>query len=432
MRRLSTFQLALLISFGSLAVAGVLVFALAVGGPNVNTVGAVTVWGPLDRTAFATVIRQVAENNAQLSQVTYVQKDPTTYETDLLEALASNTGPDLFLIRQDYVVKDANKIAAIPSASLSESQFQNTFIDAASPFLSPNGVLGVPLFADPLVLYWNKDMLANAGFSQPPRYWDEFFTLGQKISTRNDTGGIVKSAVALGEYKNIDNAKDILATLILQAGGTITAIDNTGHLTPAFIPKTGSASQSTVSALRFYTEFADSSKSDYSWNRSLPQASVAFTSGDLALYIGYASEAPFIERKNPNLNFAIAPIPQIRSATRASDTARVYALAASRAGKNPANAITVAYLLAATDIAQALSSALGIPSARRDVVGAKATGNDDLFNKMAIISHSWIDPDPVATGDIFRAMIEQTTSGSALLSEAVSRADQTMAHLLGL
>ncbi|OGG51996.1 hypothetical protein A3C18_04150 [Candidatus Kaiserbacteria bacterium RIFCSPHIGHO2_02_FULL_54_11b] len=433
MKKLSMFQLTLLVTFGGLAIAGVLIFSLAIGGGESNTIGAVKIWGTLDQNAFAAVIRQVAENNAQLSQVTYEQKDPATFESELTNALASGGGPDLFLMRQDYALKDAGKVAAIPSSALSKAQFENTFIQAASPFLAQNGVIAVPLVADPLVLYWNKDMLASSGYPQPPKYWDELFDMAQKISKRDESGSITRSAIAMGEYKNVTNAKDILATLILQAGGEITAYDNTGRLSPALAPRAGVGSvQSTASALRFYTEFADPSKNDYSWNRSLPESQKSFASGDLALYVGYASERLQVARMNPNLNFSIAPLPQIRTAQNALNTARVWGLAASRAGANPNGAITAAFLLASSDTAGAISSALGMPSARRDLLGKSAQGDEELFNKQTILAYSWLDPNPDETEALFRVMIENTTSGAQLVAEAVQRADQEMARILGL
>ena len=164
------FQLSLLVTFGSLAIAGVLIFSLAIGGTQSSSIGAVKIWGTLDPTAFAVVIRQAAENNSQLSQVTYEQKDAVTFESELTNALASGTGPDLFLLRQDYALKDAGKTSIIPFSALSKAQFENTFIEAANPFLTQNGVIAVPIFADPLILYWNKDMLASAGYAQPPKY----------------------------------------------------------------------------------------------------------------------------------------------------------------------------------------------------------------------------------------------------------------------
>src|SRR3990167_10097758 len=131
MKKLSMFQLSLLITFGGLAIAGVLIFSLAVGGGESNSIGAVKIWGTLDPAAFAVVLRQAAENNGQLNQVTYEKKDPATFEAELTNALASGTGPDLFLLRQDYALKDAGKTSLIPFSALSKAQFENTFVEAA-------------------------------------------------------------------------------------------------------------------------------------------------------------------------------------------------------------------------------------------------------------------------------------------------------------
>ena len=92
--------------------------------------------------------------------------------------------------------------------------------------------------------------------------------------------------------------------------------------------------------------------------------------------------------------------------------------------------MTVAYLLASSDVSKPLSQALGIPSARRDNLNAQASGNADLFNKQAIIARTWLDPNPEETDKVFRAMIENTTSGTTLVTESVSLADQEMGQIL--
>src|SRR3989344_3157480 len=389
MKELSVFQVVLLASFGALAISGMLVFALLVSSGGANAIGAVTIWGTLDPNAFTVVLRQAAETENRFSQVTYVQKDQQEYERLLTEALASGTGPDLFLLRQDYVVRNEGKIVPIPYDNFSRSQFEDTFVEAAEPYLAGGGVLGIPIVVDPLVLYWNRDMLSAAGFAQPPRYWDELPDLAQRVVKKDESGRIVKAAVAFGEYQNVDNAKDILVLLILQAGGSITQRDNTGRLLPTLSARTaGAASQATESALRFYTEFADPSKIDYSWNRSLPESRAAFAAGDLALYVGYASEASAISRTNPNLNFAVASVPQSRVAGNALNVARVYALAISRTSARPSGAITVASIMGDTAFAQSLSFALALPSARRDVLAQSSADEDELGRRGASAKES--------------------------------------------
>ncbi|PIR82638.1 hypothetical protein COU20_01180, partial [Candidatus Kaiserbacteria bacterium CG10_big_fil_rev_8_21_14_0_10_59_10] len=376
------------------------------------------------------VLRQLSETEGRLKQVSYTQMREETFGRELTDALASGAGPDLVLLRSDEATREAPKLLPIAYEELSREQFQNTFVAAADPFLGTDGVLAVPLVVDPLVLFWNRDMLASAGFSQPPRYWDELYSVATAATRRSETNSIEKSTIAFGEYANVDHAKDILAMLILQAGGSVTARDSTGRLRPALMPRAGEGQHPTESALRFYVEFSNPAREHYTWNRSLQSSRARFAAGDLALYVGYASEEPLLRRMNPNLNLGAAPMPQIRTADTAVTGAHTYGFAVPRAAANPAGGRTVAYLLGSRDASSALSLALGIPSARRDVLSQAAQGNDELYNRQALIARAWLDPDTEATDRIFRDMIENVTSGSLRLSESIQRAEQAMAQLL--
>lgn len=432
-KKLSMFQVILLGIFGTIGVAGILIFAFAVGSTGSGSVGAVTIWGTFDATAMQGIIRNAAESETRLSQVTYEQKDVKTFESDLADALASGTGPDIFIMRQDYAPHDAGKVSMIPYTKLSQAEFVNSFVTGSSPFLGETGIVAIPMLVDPLVLYWNRDMVTSAGFAQPLKYWDELPKQAPQITKRSDSGNITKSAIALGEYENVDNAKDVLSMMIMQADGLIVTRDSSGRLTPSIASRSGDTAQSTETALRFYTEFADPSKDDYTWNRARPEARAAFAAGDLAYYIGYASEAPLIKQTNPNLNFSVSDVPQVRGGKAAIDYGRVYGLAIARHSINPKGAETVAFLLTGTpDISRQISAAVGIPSARNDVLAQAAQGNDTIFNKMAIIVRTWMDPNPVETAAIFKSMIEDTTSGSVKLNDAVQKADQELARVLGL
>ena len=162
---LSVFQIVLLAIFGAVGVGAVLIFALATAGSGGGGTGAVKIWGTFDKNAISAVIRQAADKDSRLLQVTYEQRDPATYESDLTNALAAGTGPDLFFLRSDYVMRDSDKVFIIPYANFSQSQFTNTFADGASPYLASSGVVGVPILIDPLVMYWNRDSLAAAGIA---------------------------------------------------------------------------------------------------------------------------------------------------------------------------------------------------------------------------------------------------------------------------
>jgi len=282
------------------------------------------------------------------------------------------------------------------------------------------------------VLYCNQDMLSSAGFVGAPKFWDELFDIAEKVTRRDAGNNIVKSAIAFGEFQNVANAKDILSTLIMQAGGEVATLDDQGRLRPALAARTGDANQPTQSALRFFTEFANPSKTVYSWNRSLSNSREAFAAGDLALYIGYASELPLLRSLNPNLNFSVAPMPQIRGGERAVTFAHTYAFSIPLAAANPNGALSVAFILAGSGPSSLLSQARGTPSPRRDVLAAPTDGPDSVFRDMAIVGRGWLDPDTTATAQIFQGMIESVTTGALRLSEAVAQGDKEIGNLLGL
>lgn len=424
---MSTFQMVLLAVFGTFAVAAILIFAFFVGSNTGSTTGPVVIWGTFDESAVQTVLRQMVETESRLRQVTYVQKDPVTFSAELANGLASGNGPDLFILRHDETVTEGGKIYPIPYESLSRDAFRNLWVEAADPFLGTAGILGIPFAVDPFVLYWNRDMLSTAGVARAPQYWDEVYELTRSATRKDDSGSITKSAIAFGEYANVNHAKSIVSMLMMQAGGRVTVRDSAGVLTPVMTARVNETSQPGDSALRFFTQFSNPTSPDYSWNRSMPEARTAFAQGDLAIYLGPASEEPLIRRLNPNLNFAIATtVPQVKGAERTVNAGFAYAFAIPLASKNPDGALTTAYILGGPEGSQLLALAFGLASARRDVLAMPAQGNDAVFNKMALLVRTWEDPNPRETDRIFKDMIESVTSGAARTLEAVQRADQAM------
>lgn len=443
--KMSSFQIILLSVFAAFAVAGILIFAFLVGSNANSSLGPVVIWGPFDDVAIQTIIRQLSDEDSRLRQVTYVRKSPETFNQELTNALASGSGPDLYIVRNDTTVIDAAKIAPIPYTSFPREQFESLFVEAVRPFLTDDGVLAVPLTVDPYVLYWNRDLLSAAGFAKPPVYWDEVFEMARTITDCqrvnassvntvvgcDETRSIKKATIAFGEFGNVEHAKDIIALLIMQAGGNITQRDSAGNLGPSLMARSTDVAQPAESALSFYTTFANPSRDAYSWNRALPNSRTMFANGDLALYVGLASEASLVKRMNPNLNFAVAPIPQLRNLQKSTDMGIAYGFAVPRAAKNPAGALTAAFLLASPQASKAFATVVGQSSARRDVLAQGGQGNEDLFNRQTLIVRTWEDPNPVETERIFRDMIESITSGSAKVVESIQRAEQAMRQITG-
>ncbi|HEY5382990.1 MAG TPA: extracellular solute-binding protein [Candidatus Paceibacterota bacterium] len=429
--KMSNFQLIVTGLFVLFIIAGVGVFAAFGGLRGGSSTGPVTIWGTVDSTLMSNMLTTLRDSNKVFSDVTYVQKKPATYNAELLNAMASGSGPDLFLISQDNLYSFANKITPIPYSAVSQAQFTDSFIDEGQLFLTPNGALALPFSIDPLVMYWNRNIYATAGIASAPVYWNDFLTIAPKITSLDASANVRQAAVALGTWQNITNAKAILSSLFMQAGDPVVARNATGQLVAVFgqMPPSAPANPA-ESALRFYTEFANPSKTSYSWNDSLAQSSDAFASGDLATYFGFASEYPAIAARNPNLSFGVAVLPQLQGNSTHVTFGQLTGVALSRTAANPTGALAVAEALTGQQAISLLAAAVPLPPVRRDVV-VDTSNNAPMqaFVQSSLIAHAWLDPAPAQTDALFQNMIEQVQSGAAQPAGAVAEGAQVLAQL---
>lgn len=417
-----------IIAFAAFAIGGFLLFANS-SGSGASKVQTVVVWGTLPDTVMRPLV-EIASTKQTL--IEYVEQDSATFERTLLEALASGTGPDLFLITHDTALQYQKFIFEIPYQSYSRRVFQNTFTDQANAFLTPTGVLAFPLFTDPLVMYYNRSILSSAFITTPPQFWDEVIGFSTRVTLKNTTGALQQSAIALGTTNNIKHFKEILAMMILQAGNPIITQEADGRFASVMNTSFAGIGSPADSALRFYTSFADSVKENYTWNTSLPESSQMFTNGDLGLYIGFASELPTIRQRNANLNFDVTLVPQTRGSATKATYGSITGVAISKGSKNPSAAVTVASLLASAPVAGNLSNQLGLPPVRRDLLAnqpADATYVATFYNA-AIIARSFPDPGVEGTRAIFKRMVDNVNARIADSFNAVQRADTDIQTLL--
>ena len=429
---MSTFQLVVVSIFVAFIVLGVGAFAMFGGVFGGGGVGAVTIWGTIPQETGDRLLEGLRTDDKNLQDAVYVEKDAASYESTLLNAMASGVSPDIFLVSQEQLGAFGDKILTIPYGTVSQSQFVSSYVDEGQIFLTPQGAVALPFAIDPLVMYWNRDLFGTAGLAQAPLYWNDFLTLAPKMYSANSSQNITRSAVAMGAWSNIAHAKEILSTLFMQAGEPVTARNAAGVLTAVFGQTPQSAGNNPAeSALRFYTEFGNPSKTTYSWNRSMPRSDEAFLSGTLGVYFGFASEYRSLAERNPNLRFATALMPQLQGSGSTMTYGRMTALAIPKSARNIPGAAVVAQALAGAPAAAALSTLTGMPSARRDVrLNTAGSAVNEVFAQSALISRGWIDPGQSKTDAVFKAMIESVVSGASLPATAVSEASQEFSQII--
>lgn len=402
------------------------------GGDQQEVVGTATIWGTLDRSIVTTLVGRLAgEYDIELA-IEYEQFSEETFENAIIQALARGTGPDALLLPHESLIPLEEVIFTIPYESYPERTFLDSFIEEGELYLNRDGVMALPVFVDPLVLYWNRTLFNNAALARPPKYWDELLSLTPKLTKIDANRNIIQSTIALGEFSNIEHAKEILVVLFMQAGTPLTvrnASDNA--IVSVLNSRFGLIEQPAVSALRFYTEFSNPVKPVYSWNRGLLTSQTSFLAETLAMYIGFAHELPELQQKNPNLNFDVTLIPQIRESSNLKTFGRLYGLALLKQSKQMPEAFQAISLLSGPEAAVLWAEVTGLAPTRRDVLIAPPQDPYlSLFYEASIRADAFLDPDTLQSASLFRNMIEDITSGKKDISGAVDTAHRDLDALL--
>lgn len=430
---MSKFQISVLSIFSVAIVLGLIFFASAKNSSSGSA--DLLVWGTISDDAFTAAYNASAAFGSKSMKVTYVKKEVADFQQSFVEALADGKGPDIIIVREDFVYQNRNKIFTIPYKNYTERTFKDTFIEEGEMFLSSQGTIAFPFIVDPMVMYWNRDIFQNNLISQPPKFWDEFASdkntsLVGKVTKKDNNANILQSAIALGEWRNIINAKEILSMILIQAGTPITA-NNDGKIESQLSNSYNQRVLPSLSAINFYTQFSNPTSPAYTWNRSLPNSLNMFLAGNLATYIGFASEIFPIKQKNQNLNFDVTYAPQIRSSTKKTVFGHMYSLSIVKQSKQISGAYTLIMALIQPAPIKALEVVTSLPPVRRDLLSDRPTdAYRAVFYDSALVSRSWVDPDPSGTSNTFRDMVESITGGKAGASEAISRADSELSAFL--
>lgn len=425
----SVFQLIVLAVFIVLGIVGVILFA-GFGGVTGKKIPQATIWGTIPETQMSELIRQLNVGQ-QVIDAKYTQIPLNSFQEKFVNALAEGAGPDIVLISDDQLYAQQAKLMTIPYTSYDARTYSDTFLNASDHFLKPTGIIGIPFSVDPIVMYYNRSMFATAGIAEAPKTWKELESIVPKIARINETRGIVKAGVALGESRNIANAKELLVTMLLQTGNTVTAFDSVTGMTTSVMDQPGTSIElPAVSVLDFYTRFSNPVSPVYTWSRSMPDSKLSFVSGDLAMYFGYASEFESIRLKNPNLDFDVVTVPQYSSVAQAT-YGKIHAFSIVKNSKNPQEAFSVINILTNPTAQQYWVDISRIPPARRDLLSKIPTDKYlATFYLSAIQARTWADPNPVQSNGIFRDMIETVTTGLAPAADAVMTAKQRLDILL--
>lgn len=273
-----------------------------------------------DKKSFDDIVTDYQSENAKVSfEFSEKSGDQTLYEKELIDAIAAKNGPDIAMIREDWVAEHYDKLTPLSpvekqTADDLTKELREVFVSAVGEkMIINNKVYGLPLKMDTLALYYNTKHFEEAELESAPKNWNEFVYDVKKLTQRDQFGNLTRSAAALGTSNNVDHNQDILYTLMLQNGTKMVSDD---HKSATFNTSVNKASGEIyypgTSALDFYNSFANPAKETYTWNSSQGNSMRAFAEGKVSMIFDYSYRQEEIYNLNPTFRFVVAPLPQIK------------------------------------------------------------------------------------------------------------------------
>jgi len=372
----------------------------------VNTSEAsLTIWGVFDDSSvFQPLIDAFNKQNPNV-KVTYVKKSYADYENTLVDAIASDSGPDIFAVSNFWVPKHKSKMAAANPNILSAQEFSQSFITSAyNDFVADGKVYGVPLYTDDLALIYNRKLFNKDSISDPPQNWNDVLDYS-KILTKKAPGDpktITQGGIALGT-SGVTRSADILTALMLQNGTPMISDDKRSYLFNQFVKDpSGNPIYPGTSALNFYTSFANPDKASYSWNDTLGNSIDAFAQEKVAMIIGYSYFIPQIVKANPSLIYGVSPLPQIKGAPENIDFVNYWGWSVSNRSKNTDMAWTFLNFLTQRDQISNYLQATSLTSPQKNQTG----GSNKVFDDQKYYSQTIFKGDADIFDQIFTSMID--------------------------
>jgi len=385
------------------------------------------------------------------------------YEQALLDALAEDRGPDIFSIQNTWVKKYQTKMTPLPDSismvypvtkgtlkkevvpelrttkSVTVTDVKNTFVDTVynDVVLMDNNqpkVFALPLSIDTLAMYYNKDLLNNAGIAELPAFWNKDFQQAVKKLTKQDLkGDLIQSGVALGGSSNIERSSDIIAALMMQNGAVMMDGKSvTFNSIPPIFQERGY--NPGMEAARFYADFANPSKEVYSWNNQLDNSLKRFIDGKLAIFFGYSYHLPIIQAQAPKLNFAIAKFPQIEGNPNEANVANYWVEAVSSKSKYKNEAWDfIQFMTTKPEQVKKYLDKTKHPTALRSLINDQLN-NDELkvFASQLLVARSWYHgKDFPAAEKAMNEMVDSIVANPENLEQSVNVAASRVQQTIG-
>ncbi len=158
-----------------------------------------------------------------------LKSDPakyTNYYTKLTTALAGKNAPDVVVIHRDNMLPyvKSGSLYALDDVLKKVNAPLTDFVPAPLEACRFNGKLySLPLDVHPIIMYYNKDLLAKAGITQIPQSYDELMKAAKIVQDKTGAVGVgIDNTTAT--YKAYTLARSFISGMG-QTGGSVLSAD---------------------------------------------------------------------------------------------------------------------------------------------------------------------------------------------------------------
>lgn len=269
-------------------------------------------WHSISNPVHAEILdKQIAEFNKTvgaekgITVVSTFNGNGSELYSNVVASIKAGNAPDVTLALRPYVadylqtpyVVDLAPYINDPEVGIKDYEDIFAGLRDANSNYAQKGVYALPIYSYSEILYYNRDFFEKNNLTVPTT-WDEMIDTSRKIHE-------ITGAPAFGW----DNLVGSFMTMMLQSGGRYT--DQNGNIY--------FAGEDEAKALEVLKLWQDCAKEGI-WRSAGEDMffSGPFANEQIPMYIGDSVEASYIPKKNPNLNWGTAPIPQMSKDTAAN------------------------------------------------------------------------------------------------------------------
>lgn len=222
------------------------------------------------------------------------------YEKKVAAALPSKSAADILPLNPNLALRyiEGGLIQTTPDdlvKYVSSGIHQKLIVDTTSVNGKP---YGVPSFMGAGAIYYNKDMLKDAGLTEPPNV-DNLLEYAQKLAKRDASGNLGLAGMSLRLSGGGSGVGEKFWNILAQRGGSIVKEVSPGKYKANYNTEEG------YQTLKLYVDMVHKFKTD---DPKLKHDTEAFQTKLAAFYIRESNVITDTKKKAPDLNYDTAPL----------------------------------------------------------------------------------------------------------------------------